>query len=71
MSFVSRLGQALRRSLLGVKNDTARIMRMEVSAMEHATDSQLLYKLARQLISSRWPQELTRILAASRAATFR
>ena len=46
MSFVSRLGQALRRSLLGVKNDTARIMRMEVSAMEHATDSQLLYKLA-------------------------
>lgn len=46
MSFVSRLGQALRRSLSGVKNDTARIMRMEVSAMEHATDSQLFFKLA-------------------------
>ena len=45
MSLLSRFSQAFRRSLLGWQSEAARIMRMEVSATENATQSQLLYKI--------------------------
>lgn len=45
MSLFSRLGQAMRRSLAQVQNNTERIMRMEVSASESHAAIQLLYKL--------------------------
>ena len=45
MSLLSRFSQAFRRSLLGWQSEAARIMRMEVSATENATQSQLFYKI--------------------------
>ena len=58
MTYGAALWQALQRSLLGMKNEAARVMRMDVSASDFASEALKLYTIRNQ-------QELAQIATGS------